>query len=161
VKLAGRVIVVMGSKSDLAVAQDIGKELNRFGLAVEYRIASAHKSPAHLLKLLGEYETAGGPRVYITVAGRSNALSGMVDAAVLAPVISCPPYSDKFGGADLFSSLRMPGGVSPLTVLEPGAAALAAVKILALGDQALQDAIAEFQAAQTQRILLDDQELRS
>jgi 5-(carboxyamino)imidazole ribonucleotide mutase len=92
----------MGSKSDLAIAQDIGKELARFGLTPIYHIASAHKSPAYLLGLLQDSEAQGGPRIYIAVAGRSNALSGMVDAAVTAPVISCPPYSDRYAGADLF-----------------------------------------------------------
>jgi 5-(carboxyamino)imidazole ribonucleotide mutase len=159
--VTGRVIILMGSRSDLTFAQEIGKELDKFGLKAEYRIASAHKSAAHLLKLLTEYEALGGPRLYITVAGRSNALSGMVDANVSVPVISCPPYSDKFAGADLFSSLRMPGGVAPLTVLEPGAAALAAAKILALGDSSLHGAIVAYQQAQTQRLLADDQDIQT
>jgi 5-(carboxyamino)imidazole ribonucleotide mutase len=157
--LAARVIILMGSKSDLAFAQEIGKELSALGLQPTYRIASAHKSPAHLLQMLAEYESQGGPRVYIAVAGRSNALSGLVDATVCAPVITCPPYSDKFAGADLFSSLRMPGGVAPLAVLEPGAAALAAAKILALADPSLLESILRHQQAQTQRILADDQEI--
>ena len=83
--------------------------------------------------------------MYITVAGRSNALSGMVDANVTAPVIACPPYSDRFGGADLYSSLRMPSGVAPAVVLEPDGAALLAAKILALGDPALREQVAAAQ----------------
>lgn len=157
--MAAQVIIIMGSKSDLSFAQEIGKELAAFGLEAEYRIASAHKSAAHLLKLLADYEMLDCPRVYITVAGRSNALSGMVDANASAPVIACPPYSDKFAGADLFSSLRMPGGVAALTVLEPGAAALAAAKILALSDPGLRERITEFQQGQIERILADDQGL--
>ncbi|NLE60499.1 MAG: AIR carboxylase family protein [Planctomycetes bacterium] len=154
-----RIIILMGSKSDLSFAQEIGKALAEFGLEAEYRIASAHKSAAYLLKILADYEMLDCSRVYITVAGRSNALSGMVDANVTAPVISCPPYSDRFAGADLFSSLRMPSGVAPLTVLEPGAAALAAAKILALEDPAVRERVAAFQEAQRQRILTDDQEI--
>ena len=69
-----------------------------------------------LLDVLAEYEASGEVGVYITVAGRSNALSGMADANVTAPVIACPPYSDKYGGADLYSSLRMPSGVAPAVV---------------------------------------------
>jgi len=157
--MPGQIIIVMGSKSDLPFAQEIGRELAAFGLKAEYRIASAHKSTRHLLKVLADYEALDCPRVYITVAGRSNALSGMVDANVAAPVISCPPYSDKFAGTDLFSSLRMPGGVAPLTVLEPGAAALAAAKILALFEPDLRERIAQFQQEQAQRIVKDDQEL--
>ena len=63
----------------------------------------------------------------------------MVDANVTAPVIACPPYADRFGGADLYSSLRMPSGVAPAVVLEPSAAALLAAKILALADPALRE----------------------
>lgn len=159
--MAGRIIILMGSKSDLSFAQEIGKALAEFGLEAEYRIASAHKSAAYLLKVLADYEMLDCPRVYIAVAGRSNALSGMADANVSAPVISCPPYSERFAGADLFSSLRMPGGVAPLTVLEPSAAALAAAKILALGDTELRERVVAFQNAQTQRLLADDQEIRS
>ena len=155
--MAELVVVLMGSKSDMSVAQEIRKELGAFGLEAEYHIASAHKSAAYLLKLLANYETLECARVYITIAGRSNALSGMVDANVSAPVISCPPYSDKFAGADLFSSLRMPSGVAPLTVLEPAGAALAAAKILAVGNAELREKIVAYQAAQTKRIMEDDQ----
>jgi 5-(carboxyamino)imidazole ribonucleotide mutase len=154
--VTGRIIILMGSKSDLGFAEEIGEALDDFGLEAEYRIASAHKSAAHLLRLLAEYETMDCPHIYIAVAGRSNALSGMVDANVSAPVISCPPYSDRFAGADLFSSLRMPSGVAPLTVLEPGAAALAAAKILAVSDPDMRERIIGYQNDQTQRIITDD-----
>ena len=98
---------------------------------------------------------------YITVAGRSNALSGMVDANVTAPVIACPPYSDEYGGADLYSSLRMPSGVAPAVVLEPASAALLAAKILAVADAALRKRIAAAQRAQTQHLIDTDREVRS
>ena len=75
--------------------------------------------------------------MFVTVAGRSNALSGFFDPQVTSPVIACPPPSDAFGGADLWSSLRMPSGVAPLVVLEPANAALAAAKILGLADPAV------------------------
>ena len=69
-------------------------------------MASAHKTPAVLLQILEKSEADPRPKVYMTIAGRSNALSGMVDAQVSSPVIACPPLSDAFGGADIFSSLR-------------------------------------------------------
>jgi 5-(carboxyamino)imidazole ribonucleotide mutase/phosphoribosylaminoimidazole-succinocarboxamide synthase len=83
-------------------------------------------------------------------------LSGFVDAQVAAPVIACPPPSDKFGGADIFSSLRMPSGVAPAVVLEPAGAALLAAKILAVADAALWERIAALQETNRQRILTDD-----
>ena len=96
--------------------------------------------------------------VYITVAGRSNALSGMVDANVAAPVIACPPYSEAFGGADLFSSLRMPSGVAPAVVLDPAGAAQLAAKILAVGDPKLRARIVAAQRAQTDAVIAADVE---
>jgi 5-(carboxyamino)imidazole ribonucleotide mutase len=94
--------------------------------------------------------------VYITVAGRSNALSGFVDAAVSAPVIACPPPSEAFGGADIFSSLRMPSGVAPALVLEPANAALLAAKILGLCDPVVRQRLQAFQQQQVQKVLDDD-----
>jgi phosphoribosylaminoimidazole carboxylase PurE protein len=158
--VAAKAIIIMGSASDSEHAEKIRVPLARWGVDVEVRVASAHKSVQHLLDLLAEYEGAGGPRVYITVAGRSNALGGLVDASVTAPVITCPPYSDAFGGADVYSSLRMPGGVAPLVVLEPANAALAAAKILGLTDASLAEAIRKEQSDNRNRIIEDDRRLR-
>lgn len=151
-----KVIIVMGSKSDLEHGKKIATALNSFGVPSEIRIASAHKSPHYLLQLLQDYEADDSLKVYITIAGRSNALSGMVDAQVTAPVIACPPYGDRFAGADLFSSLRMPSGVAPAVVLEPEGAALLAVKMLALADKALAAVVAERQQNALERIVTDD-----
>lgn len=158
--MAGRVIIIMGSGSDREHCERIRKPLADWGIAVEMRVASAHKSAAHLLSLLSHYESEGGSRVYITVAGRSNALGGLVDATVTAPVITCPPYSEAFGGADVYSSLRMPGGVAPLLILDPANAALAAAKILALTDEMLADAVRKQHQAAGERILTDDKSLQ-
>jgi 5-(carboxyamino)imidazole ribonucleotide mutase len=59
-------------------------------------------------------------------------------------VISCPPYSDRFGGADIFSSLRLPSGIATPTILEPEGAALLAAKILALSDSELAGRLSAF-----------------
>ena len=153
--------IIMGSRSDLAHAEAIAEGLRTFGIASEIRVASAHKAARYLLDLLAEYEADGQPTVYVTVAGRSNALSGLVDANVTAPVIACPPYSDRFGGADLFSSLRMPSGVAPAVVLEPAAAAVLVAKILALGDPALRERIAQAQSQATETIIAADKALQA
>jgi 5-(carboxyamino)imidazole ribonucleotide mutase/phosphoribosylaminoimidazole-succinocarboxamide synthase len=152
--------IIMGSKADLAHGQAIADALKAFGIASEIRVASAHKATRYALELLAAYEADGQPKVYITIAGRSNALSGVVDANVTAPVIACPPYSDRFGGADLYSSLRMPSGVAPAVVLEPSAAALLAAKILALADPSLRARIAAAQTAATQQIMDDDASIK-
>jgi 5-(carboxyamino)imidazole ribonucleotide mutase len=154
-----QVVILMGSKSDLPFVDQIGAALNELGVRYERRVASAHKSAGYLLDLLAQYEADGEVDVYITVAGRSNALSGMVDANVSAPVIACPPYSDKFGGADLYSSLRMPSGVAPAVVLEPEAAALLAAKILSRKDPRLCHKIVQAQRAQMDNVIAADKEL--
>jgi 5-(carboxyamino)imidazole ribonucleotide mutase/phosphoribosylaminoimidazole-succinocarboxamide synthase len=153
--------IIMGSKSDLKHGQEIAAELAKYGIPSEIRVASAHKVPAYVLDLLAAYEADPQPKVYITVAGRSNALSGLVDGSVLAPVIACPPYSDRFGGADIFSSLRMPSGIVPAVALEPSAAALLAAKILALAEPALRGKVEAAQQASRQTIMDDDQALRN
>src|SRR5512135_1024899 len=113
------VIILMGSKADQEHCSKIADTARGFNLEVVTRIGSAHKTPDHVTQLLREYEADPRPKVYITVAGRSNALSGFVDGAVSAPVLACPPASEAFGGMDIFSSLRMPSGIAPAVVLEP------------------------------------------
>jgi 5-(carboxyamino)imidazole ribonucleotide mutase len=147
------VIIILGSPSDEPVGQRITRALDAFGIPSETRVASAHKTPGHLLEMLERYEGDPRPKVYVTVAGRSNALSGMVDAQVTAPVIACPPYSEKYAGGDLLSSLRTPSGVAPGVVLEPENAALLAAKMLSLAEPRLGDAVREAQASQRQRLL--------
>ncbi len=155
-----RAVIMVGSEADLEFANRICETLRSFGVSFEIRVASAHKVPERVLKILAENEKRGEPLVYITVAGRSNALSGMADANTRYPVIACPPYSEKFAGIDIFSSLRMPSGVAPLVVLEPEAAALAAVKILALADPALGKKISEYQKKMREKIEAADERLR-
>jgi 5-(carboxyamino)imidazole ribonucleotide mutase/phosphoribosylaminoimidazole-succinocarboxamide synthase len=151
------VVILMGSKSDLPFVDRITSALDEWGITYDRRIASAHKSARYLLDLLATYEASGEVSVYITVAGRSNALSGMVDANVAAPVIACPPYSERYAGADLYSSLRMPSGVAPGVVLEPAGAALLAAKILAVGDPRLRERVVQSQRAQTDILKAADQ----
>jgi 5-(carboxyamino)imidazole ribonucleotide mutase len=154
------VVIIMGSPGDEPVARHLAEALDRFGIPWEMRVASAHKVPGYLLEMLAAYEADPQAKVYVTIAGRSNALSGLVDAQVSAPVIACPPSSDKFAGGDLLSSLRMPSGVAPAVVLEPDSAALLAAKMLTLADPSLRQAIEQARADQHQRIVEADASLR-
>jgi 5-(carboxyamino)imidazole ribonucleotide mutase len=158
--VADKVIIILGSGKDEEYSIRIGEALNEFTVPYEVRVASAHKTPHKLLHMLDDYEASGDRIVYITVAGRSNALSGFVDANTKRPVIACPPYSDKFGGADLYSSLRMPSGVGPLIVLEPESAALAATKILAIANDRLKSVIDQHLQRLKQRVIAADDRLR-
>lgn len=159
--MAGRVIILMGSKGDLEHIAPMRAQLEAFGIPYAVRVASAHKSVHHLLSVIAEYGALGEPLVFIAVAGRSNALAGMLDANTPYPVITCPPVSSAFGGADIYSSLRMPSGVAPLVILEPAAAALAAAKILALHDANVRAKVEAYQQNLTAQIIQDDAEVRN
>lgn len=146
----GKAIVIMGSERDLEFCREIAKHLKILGVDYEFRVASAHKTPEKVLAILKEFE--GEKIIYITVAGRSNALSAFVDANTSKPVIACPPYSEKFAGADIFSSLRVPSGIGSLVTIEPEGAAIAAAKILALESKDLEKRVKDYQSAKKKAI---------
>jgi 5-(carboxyamino)imidazole ribonucleotide mutase len=101
--MTGKAVIVMGSERDLDFSREIAKYLKLLGVTYEFRVASAHKSPESVLEIIKEFQNE--KIVYITVAGRSNALSAFVDANSSKPVIACPPYSETYSGVDIFSSL--------------------------------------------------------
>jgi len=130
----------MGSKGDYEFASRINKFLQQegFNIKFKYVVASAHKNPKKLLGEVEKYEEASGHVVFITVAGLSDALSGVVAGSTKYPVIACPPDSEKFGWAKFFSSAVTPQGVAVAYVPRPENAALSAIKMLALSDKNLQ-----------------------
>ena len=157
--MQARINIIMGSKSDLSHAQAIAKTLKTLEIGYEMRVCSAHKATQRLLEIIQEYEQTG-PLVYITIAGRSNALSAVVDANTCYPVIACPPYSDRFGGMDILSSLRLPSGIASPTILEPEGAALLAAKILALSDTQLEQRLSDYKKHFTTELAQDDEEVK-
>lgn len=156
--MTGKVTIIMGSDRDLDFCREIGKYLKLLGVEYEFRVASAHKTPQKVLDILKELETE--KVVYITVAGRSNALSGFVDANTSKPVIACPPYSQKFSGADIYSSLRMPSGIGSTVTIEPEGAAIAAAKIFALEDKELEQRLKDYQAEKKRGIETADETVK-
>jgi 5-(carboxyamino)imidazole ribonucleotide mutase len=146
----GKAVVLMGSERDLEFCREITKYLKLLGVEYEFRVASAHKTPEQVLAVLKEFEKE--KIVYITVAGRSNALSAFVDANTAKPVIACPPYSEKYGGADIYSSLRVPSGIGSTVTIEPEGAAIAAAKILALEDKELEKRLVYYQSAKKKAV---------
>jgi len=147
------VVILSGSPRDSEWVGRITTVLEEIEVPFVYRVGSAHRVPEHVLELLREYDRASTQTVFITVAGMSDALSGLSDANVSSPVISCPPRSDAFGGLDVLSSLRNPPGVASVVALEPTNAAIAAAKILGLGDESLRGRIAAYQAKAADRVL--------
>jgi len=155
------VIILMGSSSDMGHAEKIASELKVFGIEYAIRIGSAHKTAEHVVSMLKEYEALDRPKLYITIAGRSNALSGFVDGFVKGATIACPPPSDSFAGADIYSSLRMPSGISPALVLEPKNAALLAARIFSLYDKEIAASVKSYMESNAQKIIEDDSKLKN
>ena len=148
--LNAKAVIIMGSERDLEFCREVAKYLKILGVNYEFRVASAHKTPEKVLSILKEFEKENA--VYITVAGRSNALSAFVDANTSKPVIACPPYSEKYGGTDVFSSLRVPSGIGSVVTIEPEGAAIVVTKIFALNDITLEKRVKEYQSGKKKEV---------
>jgi 5-(carboxyamino)imidazole ribonucleotide mutase len=156
--MEGKAIVLMGSERDLDFCNKIKKYLKLLGVDYEFRVASAHKTPKQALEIILNFEKE--KIVYITVAGRSNALSAFVDANSSKPVIACPPYSEKFSGADIFSSLRVPSGIGSVVTIEPEGAAIVAAKIFALENETIRKLLGEYQSAKKKILAQANEKIR-
>ena len=125
-----KAVLIMGSTSDEPHAKKITDKLDEYGINWEQHAASAHKQPLKVLEIL-DANKEGRDIVYITIAGRSNALSGFVAANSEFPTLGCPPFSDKADMlVNIHSTLQMPSNTPVLTVIDPGNCALAVKRIL-------------------------------
>ncbi|XP_005951989.1 uncharacterized protein LOC102292589 isoform X2 [Haplochromis burtoni] len=131
---SSRVVLLMGSTSDVAHCEKIRKACASYGIPCVLRVTSAHKGPDETLRIKAEYEGDGIPTVFVAVAGRSNGLGPVMSGNTAYPVISCPPLTPDWGPQDVWSSLRMPSGLGCSTVLSPEACAQFAAQILGLRD---------------------------
>ena len=124
-----KVVLILGSTSDEGHALKITSSLDEFGIAWDQHVASAHKQPRKVLEIL-DANANEESLVYVTIAGRSNALSGFVAANSEFPTIGCPPFSDKVDMlVNIHSTLQMPSNTPVITVLDPGNCALAIKRI--------------------------------
>jgi 5-(carboxyamino)imidazole ribonucleotide mutase len=141
-----KIVVLLGSTSDLSFARRVEDFLRetRFPVKCEYRVSSAHRNPEKLLSDLKSYEQTGDKIVFITVAGLSDALSGVVAGYSKYPVIACPPDIEKHGFSKVFSTMMTPKGVAVSLVSSPENAAFAAVKILALSNSSLKNRVNKY-----------------
>jgi phosphoribosylamine--glycine ligase len=135
------VLILMGSDSDAPIMRAATDALNEFGLVWEMTVASAHRSPARVLRLIADAETRG-VKVYVVGAGAAAHLAGVVAAHTTKPVIGVPIDSSALQGLDaLLSTVQMPPGVPVATVAigKPGAtnAGVLAAQMIALGDPAI------------------------
>jgi phosphoribosylamine--glycine ligase len=136
-----QVLILMGSQNDAPIMQGAVDVLKGFGISVEMTVASAHRSPDRVQRLIGEAKQRG-VGVFIVGAGAAAHLAGVVAAHVSKPVIGVPIDSSALNGLDaLLSTVQMPPGVPVATVSigKPGAtnAGVLAAQILAVGDQSI------------------------
>lgn len=143
-----KVCIVMGSDSDLPVVQGCMDKLSQFGVPFDVRVISAHRTPAAAEKL-AKNAVADGYGVIIAAAGKAAHLGGVLAAYTTLPVIGIPIKSSFMDGLDsLLSMVQMPSGIPVATVAVNGAdnAAILAVQMLALGEPALTEKLAQFKA---------------
>ncbi len=140
-----QVLILMGSDSDAPVMRAAGEVLTELGVSWEMTVASAHRSPARVMRLVGE-APGRGVRVFIVGAGAAAHLAGVVAAHTSLPVIGVPIDSSALKGLDaLLSTVQMPPGVPVATVAigRPGAtnAGVLAAQMLALADAQLAERV--------------------
>src|ERR1017187_468481 len=149
------VLILMGSDSDAPVMSAARDVLSEFGVRSEMTVASAHRSPARVLRLIDDAH-ARGVKVFIVGAGAAAHLAGVVAAHSTRPVIGVPIDSSALNGLDaLLSTVQMPPGVPVATVAigQAGAtnAGVLAVQMMAIGDDALAGKLVEYKRALEQK----------
>jgi len=151
------VCMILGSRSDLPVAEKGTKILDQFGIDYELRIASAHRAPKYLEGII-DNALDTGCQVFIGIAGVAAALPGVIASMTNKPVIGVPaggrvPYDS------LLSIVQMPPGMPVATVgVDRGDnAAVLAVQILANGDEDVAAAFADYREKMTEKVIADDE----
>ena len=153
--------VIMCSRSDWETMKNAAEVLEQFGIPHECRVVSAHRTPDWMM----EYARTAldrGLKVIIAGAGGAAHLPGMVASETVLPVLGVPVQSKALQGLDsLLSIVQMPGGI-PVGTMAIGAsgaknAALLAVRILALENSDLREALQVFHRQQTEQVLADSQ----
>ncbi len=155
----------MGSDSDFPIMEETSKVLEKFGVAHEITVSSAHRSPERTRKY-----TLGAPKrgikILIAGAGAAAHLAGVIAAETTLPVIGVPIGSSALNGLDaLLSTTQMPGGVSVagMAIGKAGAknAGVLAVQILALSDKNLYKKLVKYKKDQAKEVERKSRKLKS
>ncbi|OGX07276.1 MAG: 5-(carboxyamino)imidazole ribonucleotide mutase [Omnitrophica WOR_2 bacterium GWF2_38_59] len=152
-----KVVIIMGSKSDLAVMEEAAKVLKDFGVLYEMKVLSAHRTPEETAQYAQGLKGRGVQAV-ICGAGMSAALSGVVAAHTTLPVIGVPLEASSLDGIDaLLSTVMMPPGVpvGAVAIGIPGAknAAYLALRIMGVTDKDIEGKLEDFRKEQARKIL--------
>ena len=153
------VSILMGSRSDLPTMENCFAQLKEFDIPFEAHALSAHRTPNEVIKLAEEAKDRG-IKVIIAAAGGAAHLGGVIASSTTLPVIGVPIQTSALGGMDsLLSTVQMPGGIPVATVAigKAGAknAAIWAVQMLALSDEALAKKLEAFKQAMADKVIAD------
>lgn len=153
-----KVALIMGSKSDLAVVKPAVTVLKSFGVEVEVRVISAHRTPDEAHDFAKNAKD-NGIEVIICAAGKAAHLGGVIAAYTTLPVIGLPVKTDMMGGLDsLLSIVQMPSGIPVATVGVNGGenAGVLAAQILSVKYPEIADKLAEYKQKMKNKINADD-----
>lgn len=157
-----QVAIIMGSDSDLPVAEGAIKTLAEYGVPYEVHIYSAHRTPAEVREFSAHARERGFGAI-IALAGKAAHLAGAIAAGTTLPVIGVPVKSSTLDGLDaLLSTVQMPSGIPVATVAIDGAvnAALLAIEMLAISDDTLAARLDAARTAAAARVLEKDRALQ-
>jgi 5-(carboxyamino)imidazole ribonucleotide mutase len=154
-----RVLIVMGSRSDMPAMEGCMQQLDEFGIGYTVRVLSAHRTPNAVLQVSQEAKN-NGIQVIIAAAGGAAHLAGVIASSTPLPVIGIPIQTSALGGMDsLLSTVQMPSGVPVATVAigkaGPKNAAILATQIIGVADPEVQKKIEDFKAVQAEKVLAD------
>lgn len=146
----------MGSKSDLKVAEKAIAILDKFGIAFDINVASAHRTPARVEELVKTSDSD----VFIAIAGLSAALPGVVASFTVKPVIGVP-VSGALNFDALLSVVQMPPGIPVAAVgMDRGDnAAVMAAEIIAVKDESVTEKLLQYRKEQADKVLADSEEV--
>ncbi len=156
-----KVAVIMGSDSDLPVVEKAIATLKEYGVPTEVHVYSAHRTPEEA-RAFSQSARANGFGVIIAAAGKAAHLAGALAANTTLPVIGIPVKASVLDGMDaLLSTVQMPAGIPVATVAIDGAAnaALLAIEILSVSDDALAEKLDAARAAAKEKVLAADKKV--
>ncbi|NLN55533.1 MAG: 5-(carboxyamino)imidazole ribonucleotide mutase [Clostridiales bacterium] len=157
-----KVAVIMGSPSDMPVAEKGIQILKDFDIPFEVHILSAHRTPDKAVKFAISAEEKGFG-VIIAIAGMAAHLAGVMAANTVLPVIGVPVKSDLAGGLDaLLSTVQMPTGIPVAAVAVNGVAnaSLLACEIIALSEDTVREKLKSYRKSLTESVLAKDREIK-
>jgi len=151
-----KIAIIMGSQSDLEIAQEAINVLKEFKVEAEVKVLSAHRTPKELSEYV-EDVSGKGAKVFIAAAGGSAALAGVIAAHTTLPVIGIPIETKSLKGLDsLLSTVQMPAGVpvASMAIGKAGAknAALFALEILGTSDKAIEAKLVSYKKQMRDKI---------